>query len=755
MSKALDFKISSGLKNIIGKELITSDRIAIFELVKNSYDANANDVKIVFQEIVPHSKSSKILIIDNGSGMSEAELENKWLFVGYSEKKNQANELNQQDYRNKMKKRIFAGAKGVGRFSCDRLGSKLRIYTKKKSEKAIHCLEVDWSQFEEDQEKEFQTIDVAYSIVPRVSIEGYSVRDFDKGTILEIYNLNDKWDAEKIIDLKKFLQRLVNPSQSEKEKDFSIHLEAKEFLESDKKLKAEEDYNRINGQIKNVVFEKLDIKTTHIKCHVSGNKIHTELIDKGKFIFSLEEKNDYKDLDQIDISVFYLNSSAKNSFTRIMGVEPKNYGSIFLYKNSFRIHPYGDEGNDWLSLETRKTQGYSRYLASRELLGRIELYGEQPHFKEVSSRDGGVLKSTAYDQLHRLFIEKILRRLEKYVIEGINWDNADEPKTIDEINRDSLDLIQKLAGQIKDPDKNIKFNPGLLSIFKEKQIEKLPEVIKNVEFLKKYVKTDEEKKYIDRQISSVRIATKDLKIEKEQKEKELKQEKTKNLYLLSTAKHTTPEVLGLIHHIELETDNINTKVELLIDELNKGIVDKENIIRNLSEIKFHSDKTLKISKLITRSNFNLEAKVQKADLAGYIREYLHLYKEINESNDQIKTPKIELSGGDFKFEHRFSIVEMTIVLDNLISNSRKAGAKVIKVVLEKKNQGMQLTFSDDGKGVASDIKDNIFDLGITSTNGSGIGLYTIKAILNEMHATVSFLGNGAILKGATFKIIFP
>ena len=82
--KELDFKISSGLKNIIGKELITNDLIAIFELVKNSYDANASSVKIVFQNIKKENKEkgSKVLIIDDGEGMSYDDIVNKFLFVG-------------------------------------------------------------------------------------------------------------------------------------------------------------------------------------------------------------------------------------------------------------------------------------------------------------------------------------------------------------------------------------------------------------------------------------------------------------------------------------------------------------------------------------------------------------------------------------------------------------------------------------------------------------------------------------------------
>lgn len=76
----LKFKVSSGLKNILGRDLITSDNIAILELVKNSYDAHATKVDITF-------KADSITIADNGKGMSLSDIQQKWLFVGYSAKK--------------------------------------------------------------------------------------------------------------------------------------------------------------------------------------------------------------------------------------------------------------------------------------------------------------------------------------------------------------------------------------------------------------------------------------------------------------------------------------------------------------------------------------------------------------------------------------------------------------------------------------------------------------------------------------------
>ena len=153
MNKKLNFKISSALKNIIGKELINDKYIAVFELVKNSYDAGASRVDIKFKNF---GNNTTIEIIDDGCGMTYEDLINKWLFVAYSEKK----ERNQNDDYRKKIKRVAAGAKGVGRFSCDRLGKKLKMITATKDDNHANLLSLDWDKFEEDDKNEFVNISV-------------------------------------------------------------------------------------------------------------------------------------------------------------------------------------------------------------------------------------------------------------------------------------------------------------------------------------------------------------------------------------------------------------------------------------------------------------------------------------------------------------------------------------------------------------------------------------------------------------------
>ena len=124
------------IKNIIGKELINDDNVAVMELVKNAYDAGAKTVIVEFRNLKKEQKCHELLIVDDGNGMTEDDILYKWLNLAYSIKRVQ----------NAQNNRLQAGNKGIGRFSCDRLGKNLDIYTKK--DQKIYHLKINWEDFE-------------------------------------------------------------------------------------------------------------------------------------------------------------------------------------------------------------------------------------------------------------------------------------------------------------------------------------------------------------------------------------------------------------------------------------------------------------------------------------------------------------------------------------------------------------------------------------------------------------------------------
>lgn len=411
----LQFKISSALKDLVGKDLITSDNVAVFELVKNSYDAYASKVIITFAE-------DRIIIADNGNGMTFDEIKDKWLFLGYSEKKfGTIDNEKQQSYRDKIK-RYYAGAKGIGRFSCDRLGRFLSLTTRTSDSNCGERIIVDWHDFEKNQKIEFAQIDIQHE---KVSNTIEFPLNSAHGTIIEITDLHDvqtPWTRKHILELKRSLEKLINPFSEVN--DFSIEIICKREEDDDKKeIESGRGYDRdiVNGILTNSISSILKLKTTQIDVSVKGSIITTTLSDRGVDIYRIQEyNNDFNLLEDVEISLSFLNRTTKYNFTRIMGVEVKNYGSVFLFRNGFRILPFGEPGDDSWGMDFRAQQGYNRYLSSRDLIGRVDVQTKHvDDLKEVSSRDGGLVDTPMSRQVHKLF-DITHRRLERYVA-GVLW----------------------------------------------------------------------------------------------------------------------------------------------------------------------------------------------------------------------------------------------------------------------------------------------------------------------------------------------
>ena len=449
------FKTNVLLKSIIGKDLINDDNIAVIELVKNAIDAGSTEIQIEFKNLIANSDyfidsgreydlsdASKIIITDFGIGMDVDDIETKWLNIAYSEKKNKTREDG----------KIFAGAKGVGRFSCDRLGEFLDIYTRKKGN-VIRHLYIRWSDFEVDNEGDLQIQDVNilhHDISDEEFFKLTGKEPFEHGTIVEISKLRSEWahfqprkkilDSSTLIKLRKYLEKLVNPHQNIDGESISIFLEAKEFLKQDNNLP---EYERINGLVINKIFDKLDFKTTSIESFISadGAEIITVLKDKGRIIFRLREKNvKFPLLKNIKIVLFFLSQYAKIYFTKQMGVRSLHFGSIHLFINGFRVSPFGDEGDDWLKLEFRKGQGYARYLGTRDIVGWVEINDSSNDFQIISSREG-VVKNHKYMQLTNgtdSYFYDIFRKLEKYVVDGLQWDRISKKNTSENEDFDEL-----------------------------------------------------------------------------------------------------------------------------------------------------------------------------------------------------------------------------------------------------------------------------------------------------------------------------
>ena len=772
MANLETFRISAALKDIIGKELITDEFVAVFELVKNSFDANATKVEVIFENNY-ETETARIIIKDNGIGMNYDDLKNKWLFVAYSAKKlGRENE----DYRDKIKtKRVFAGAKGVGRFSCDRLGKYLNLITiKDEPNSKIENLVVNWEDFENADDEEFVNIKVTHNVL----IE--NIYNIKTGTILEITGLRDNWDRKKILRLKDSLGKLINPNQENDINNFEIHLICGTEVENDKNEK--DNRKKINGEVKNFVFEKLNYKTTQIVCSIdkSGESITTTLTDRGQRIYSLNEQNIYftknvvypKYLSDIKIFLFQLNRAAKANFTRDMGIDAVKYGSVFLYKNGFRIYPFGESGDDSLKIDKRKQQGHSRNLGTRDLLGRIEINGSNEFLKETSSRAEGLIKNEHYDLLLEFFEEKALRRLEDYVVNIIEWGDdrvfeLDEKinlpnLTPDDVRKEITSYIKKLANA-----KNvisIDYDKNFIDILNEnidqsinKSLRQLAKKAKNRNDEVSFKEAVKLKNEWNRVLSDTYKAEKHAKVEIEKRkeiEKKLDFVVSQKNFLQSEISDDTKNLESILHHIGLTTNFIKKDIENLVKAINSN-VSKYDLFKIIKRLSLQNEKITSFSKYFKKVNFNIHSNKLDVNIISFTNEYIENVYNLREDlrkNRELLNVKINMP---IEFEHKmkFNPIDMIIVLDNLISNSSKHGASTVELTWTKSGHSIQLSFKDDGNGISDNILENIFDFGFTtSRRGSGIGLYHIKEIIENLNGTVEV--NNKLIKGVEFIFTF-
>ena len=822
----LKFKVSAELKNILGRDLITSDNIAIFELVKNSYDAHASKVEITFEE-------DRIVIADNGKGMAKDDIINKWLFVAYSAKRDGTEDAS---YRSKFR-RNFAGAKGVGRLSCDRLAQKLVMTTQSQSDTLSNRISLDWGDFEHNQSLEFDEIPVQYDSI--TNIVEYPEHK-PTGTIIELTELNSHWSKQEILDLRKALEKMINPFAETN--DFEIEIIAPQFAHADElskeKVRSFEkdspvedesiliDIARlkngiVNGPIQNSIASVLKLKTTQIESRIADGKIHTRLTDRGVLMYEICEDCKYPELDNASVDLYFLNRAAKYNFSLRMGVNPVGYGNVFLFRNGFRIWPYGEPGDDSWELDKRALQGYNRSLGTRNLFGRVDVETEDvDKFKEVSSRDGGLVMNEPAKQLHSYFSE-VHRRLERYVA-GVLWGELFLRNDYFKNNEQAIAIREKLKSEDKDSEdiKNalnnigsrvdflqlikslvnddnvelVSYNTDLANIVADVSatelinanlIEDMKKVAEdsgsadmkaNLDFFEHQLEEMRKaKEEAERKAEEARKAKEeaDLKAAEDRKaraeaerrvkeeeaknkrlEDELSQKKKQNIFLQSIGSLDKDRIIKFHHDIRIQAETVNNSVSTIIKNINSEIFDKEKTRKASERIARANSRIMAIVKYATKANFNTEGDVIEEDILMYIEQYV---TNILPTFYPDKT--LTCSRNDISKTIKFNPLEVSLLVDNLLSNSLKASANHFGVEIHEKEGKVVISIYDDGKGIQLEDVNSIFEKGVTTTNGSGLGLYNVaNYVRNELKGQIvvdeSFMSSENGRKGCKLIITF-
>jgi|SRR5690554_5520610 len=815
----IPFKVSARTAKLIGLENFSTEEGAIIELVKNTYDADANNCILIFDfkytkqnnkaEDIFDKENSCIYIIDNGVGMNNEIIQNQWMTIGTD------NKLYEHTSEGG---RVKTGAKGIGRFALNRLGMFTNMSTipdkiidNKKdgdilipnNKKLRYEWTVDWKDFDrlgstvsdiqailtEDDNFDFKAdLLKRFESFSKVNSE-IKKMNFDSGTLIEITELNDDWNEEKLLKLFGNLEMLLPPEEQEDFKlDFFFLNNLEEFGDVKRAYYDDYDYKlkaSFNDQEKNIEIElnrnELDLslleqryadvfefeamkkapyrlddfKKDKIKFEIPINNLLSEKVDKslldkiGKFDFTFYFlKNTISD-DKDDGDLKKYPYKSINSANRKAWL--KKFGGIKIFRDDFRIRPYGENGEDWLRLGERQAQspggagqrlgGYR--IRPNQIAGTIKISRiHNSSFQDKSGREG-LIENSEFELFKNIIID-IISVFEKdrntimhnlYKLHSVRNEEAEKVR----IAKEEAERIKKQKEE-KDKSNQGYSEHGNKRNSKESQYTQSEENMADAIFIleKENEKKDEELRLL-RSLASVGL-------------------------IISSFAH---EVRSLRARLIPRTQHLINELENHLDEkeLSKNIDKDDNpfyMINLMREddvkLKHWLDYSLSTLKIDKRGRRNL-------DFTKYFENFKANWSKALEQRSIYLELK-QLDDNDHKI--RAYEVDMDSIFNNLLSNSINAHyghnteQKKIEISWVRNDDDIEIIFSDNGKGLDKKYKNNpeeIFNLNESSKTdnkgnkiGTGLGLYIVKSIIEEYNGSqVSILNiNG----GVTFKITF-
>lgn len=394
----LNFKPRARLLLQLGDQLIKNESIALVELVKNAYDADANKVDI-YMENIDDPKNGVIIIEDDGFGMAPEIVENVWLEPGSDFK----GKLIQENQRTPKYHRLPIGEKGIGRFGVHKLGNVIELTTKSKDSDEVY-VHIDWRKFDDYRYLSEVPIKLLRRTVPRVFKDGKT------GTNIVISNLRKQWDRGTAREVKRSINALASPFQKNDSfiPSFEI-LDKPMWFEGLMEWEDVKEYSLFyfkatmeGGQITAFKYEFTPWKTM-TKLFPKVVSLDSPLLEVEKHLKRKndEGKEEFLNLSQYSIGtiefegyifeqdafVLKLGVSDKQGFKKYL----KSNGGVRVFRDGLRVYDYGEPENDWLSLDHRRFQQPTKAVSNNLILGAVSLTREDStDLKEKTNREGFV-----------------------------------------------------------------------------------------------------------------------------------------------------------------------------------------------------------------------------------------------------------------------------------------------------------------------------------------------------------------------------
>jgi signal transduction histidine kinase len=231
---------------------------------------------------------------------------------------------------------------------------------------------------------------------------------------------------------------------------------------------------------------------------------------------------------------------------------------------------------------------------------------------------------------------------------------------------------------------------------------------------------------------------------------EAETEKRRSHFLESVVTVDKATILNLHHQVTIYAVDISQQIEnLLSDTANQKTIPRETLLKAMEQMAFLNRKVLAITRFAAQANFKLDSEKIETDFTRFITDYIEQIAKVFGGNRL----RLQVKNSHPGMKMRFNPIDASIIVDNLISNSKRAKATSMQFELSPLDKtGLLILVSDNGHGLTSETnKKQIFEMGYTTTQGSGLGLYHVRQVLGEMGGTID-LDNTPGAKGLTFAI---
>ena len=437
-SEKLPIRPYARLLTMLGDQLIKNEKIALVELIKNAYDADANSVEVRFEDFnddMSANEHSSIIVRDDGCGMTPQDIKDSWMNPATPQKYNKKREGKRET---PEKGRIIQGEKGIGRFTILKLGRVITITTRPENSEFESVLKYDFTRFDDDFTSEnderreifLDEIKIDYSEVNPPKLIRKS-----RGTVIEIRGLKGRWNQNVIKRLCKDISGLTDPvSRITESKGNNGSFQISVFCNGEHKSVADENAEYLKRLIEDKAVLKIQgefnsEKNAFVFTESKNGKTEINLNDsriKGLWIWRqrfLGKRNRGEESRNYECGNFKFNFYIFDFSRGIPGKHELNQREknilkdyrIYLYRDGVRVYPYGDPDDDWLNIDvTRGTARAGDFFGNDQIIGWIDIsQKDNPDLRDKTNREGLIEKGNAVADF-KFLIPTFLSYLKQY-----------------------------------------------------------------------------------------------------------------------------------------------------------------------------------------------------------------------------------------------------------------------------------------------------------------------------------------------------